>query len=1635
MSLRKLTVSWTGLVVTAVIMSAALAGCGGGGGSHPVSVAVSASPTTVDPTNTAALTATVTNDKNSAGVTWSVTGGGTLSGTSSSAATYTAPAASSSALTVTVTATSVADTSKSGSVTITVPAGPAITTSTLAPATVGTPYSATLAGAGGIPPYTWAISSGTLPAGLSMTSGGVISGTPLAAGTGTANLTFTMTDSGSPNALSTTATLGLTVNAVPAIAFSTTTLAAGTYNAAYSATVVATGGSGPLTYSLLSGALPAGLNMTAAGVISGTPTAVGTFAITVGAADAFGDSGTQALSLTVSYAPLTITTVTLPTGYVGSVYSSTTLTASGGSGTGYSWSVASGSSLPAGLALSSGGVISGTPTSAGTTSFTVDIADSASNTGSLVMSITVKPAVSITTTTTLPTGYAGSAYSQTLAATGGSGSGYTWAVNSGSSVPAGLSLSTAGALSGTPTTTGTSSFGATVTDSAGNTASASFSITISPGISITAPAFPTGYPGTPYPGATFTATGGNGTYSWTWAAATGSSLPAGLTLSSGGAVSGTPSNASASSVVSNVVVTASDTAGNQATANVSITIEATLAVTTTTLNGGAVNAAYSANLAASGGLGPYTWTTSGSNNLASFGLTLSPAGVLSSTNLGASTGTATFTAQVTDSQGHTATSGTLSVAITNALTVITGSLPATDVGASYSQTLQAAGGTGAGYTWSATASNLSTYGLSLSSSGVVSGTPTQSGTATFTANVTDSGANTAAKAVSIIINAALSLPSPNPSSLPSGYVGIAYSGSVAGSGGSGNLALSVTSGLPSDGLSATPSGATVNISGTPTANATVSFVVSLSDTTVGTSISQTYTIPVTTPTAPSLPTGSTTVPGSATVGTAFNGAINESGGIGPSYTWTVNGAVLSGSVVLGDGLSASSSGGSTLSITGTPTSVSAGVTFTAAVKDNTSNLTSSTQSYTIVVNAAGQNISGQITLNSNCGSGTQPPFTVSINYPSAASPTTVTTDSAGNYNFSAIPNGTYTITPSITGASSSLFNPASASVTVNNAAISGQNFNAAVGYTVSGTVSYSGAQTGQTYLVLSNNNCGGGDSASGTSITETALTSGGAFSIRGVPPGAYTLQAWMDPIGQGAQNKIDPTGSVAVSVTNANVSNANVTIVNPSFATPSSNPTLQMASANAGGAMIFYQPSSVADSNGNSIEDANQYAVQWSTSPTLASAGGAFATVAGSKTFTAIGTHTTVWILNNSSVGANTFTSGTTYYFQARSVNTLATSSSPSGWSTFSSGGNPKGITIGAASCSSNCTTVSGAITIPNGVTIGAGAPLYVGLYQQSSGGKGPSAIYAVELASPVAGANNYSISIPSGSGYTVFGILDQNNDGMIDVGDVTNTHDNGSSSGITVTGSTMTGQNVTLPGVNSTGSATTNYQSNTYSGGSSTNYSIHLEVKQANKMPVAVTLTSGPNFVSPIDMGVCTECGDSQFGFSATLPGSTPAVGDTYNFTVTYSDGTQDTGSTVNGKVTAWDSANGGASVVGAADLPTSLAPSGTSSTSTTPTFTWTFPANPSDFTYSFSIYQTNCSGSCSNIWQLPGNNSNVNGFTYAETGSGTTGTLTWGTDPTGGGSSPTGPLSTGGAQYNWYIQAQDSNGNQAQATTWYLP
>ena len=266
---------------------------------------------------------------------------------------------------------------------------PVIFESSLPNGAVNVPYNATVhvTQGTGTSPFTWSIISGNLPVGLSLNSGtGAITGTPTAIG----NVSFTVQVT---DAKSLTGTKNLSINIRGAVSITPASLPGGAVSIPYNATLTATGGVLPYTWSVSSGTLPAGLTLTtnadSTATISGTPTLLGTSTFTIQVADAeippaTGTSGPLSIAIEGS---LTITTTSLPGGNVAFFYDSQ-LMATGGK-TPYTWSITSGT-LPPGLSLTpSTGVISGTPTTTGSYPITVQVTDADSNTASANLSITI----------------------------------------------------------------------------------------------------------------------------------------------------------------------------------------------------------------------------------------------------------------------------------------------------------------------------------------------------------------------------------------------------------------------------------------------------------------------------------------------------------------------------------------------------------------------------------------------------------------------------------------------------------------------------------------------------------------------------------------------------------------------------------------------------------------------------------------------------------------------------------------------------------------------------------------------------------------------------------------------------------------------------------------------------------------------------------------------------------------------------------------------------------------------------------------------------------------------------------------------------------------------------------------------
>ncbi|HXU17960.1 MAG TPA: putative Ig domain-containing protein [Terriglobales bacterium] len=766
---------------------------------------------------------------------------------------------------------------------------------------VGTPYTTSLVAAGGVTPYSWSITAGSLPAGLSISpSTGVISGTPTAQGT--SNFTVQVKDS--PGAAA-TAAVSITINSPLSL---TNVLPNGTVGIAYSASITAAGGTTPYACSI-TGSLPAGLSLSGC-IVSGTPTVAGSATVTVKVTDASSPSQAVSQVETIVISPATLTLGSpLPNGTVGVAYNAN-ITASGGT-TPYSCSITG--ALPAGLGIA-GCTVSGTPTVAGSVTVLVKVTDAGtpSQNASANETINIAPAA-LSLTNILPNGTVGVPYSAPIGATGGI-TPYSCSITG--ALPAGLSLS-ACTVSGTPTTAGSSPITVTVTDSGSpaQNASQNETIVIAPATLTITSTLPNGTVGTAY-SANITAADGTPPYT---CSITGT-LPAGLSLA-GCTISGTPTAAGSSPVT--VKVTDSGSPAQNATQTDTIVISPAVLAITNTLPNGTVGVAYTGSITATGGTTPYSCSITGALPA---GLTLTGCTVSGTPT---TAGSSPITVTVTDS-GSPAQNASQNetIVINPAPLTITGTLPGGTVGSGYTGTITPSGGTGP-YTCSITGTL--PPGLILTGC-TISGTPTTPGSSPITVTVTDSGSptQTASQNDTIVISPApLSLSTSN---LPDGTVGVPYSAPIGVAGGTSPYSCSITSGTLPAGLSL--SGCTVT--GTPTTAGSSTVTVKVDD---SGSPSQTTSGPETIVINPAALTLTNTLP-NGTVGVAYSAPIDASGGTTP-YTCSIS----SGSLPAGLTLTGCTVGG-------TPTTAGSS-TVTVTVTDSSNPTKTISQSETITINPSG----------------------------------------------------------------------------------------------------------------------------------------------------------------------------------------------------------------------------------------------------------------------------------------------------------------------------------------------------------------------------------------------------------------------------------------------------------------------------------------------------------------------------------------------------------------------------------------------------------------------------------------------------------------------------------------------------------
>ncbi len=412
------------------------------------------------------------------------------------------------------------------------------------------------------------------------------------------------------------------------------------------------------------------------------------------------------------------------TGVAGVSYSSM-LTASGGVPS-YVYSIIGSSPLPLGLSLnSSTGAITGTPSAQGSYPYTAQVTDSSGATSADTVtascSIVIKPpSTPLTLSCPSGTGELNVAYNSNLSGTGGTGKCYYYSTLG---LPSffGLNAST-GFITGTPTSSGSFTYTASVTDTGDTTeapATASCTVVIAPPPSMTCSAVNSGTIGTPWPAnCAPTVTGGTLPYTFSYKVPTGSSFPAGLSVNtSTGAVTGTPTSGGTFAIF------VTDKNGVSASSNCTINVPNAITVPpalslTCPLSTATAGAPYSSTVVATGGVPPYTYALAAGSFPA--GLTLSPTGVLSGTPSGA--GTSGFTIKVTDSKGTVATSTCTGTCATATASVNFNS-PTGNLGTSHAYTVSGTTVTAYGYTNSGTATGIdgqNNYGVQNDGLGITS---------------------------------------------------------------------------------------------------------------------------------------------------------------------------------------------------------------------------------------------------------------------------------------------------------------------------------------------------------------------------------------------------------------------------------------------------------------------------------------------------------------------------------------------------------------------------------------------------------------------------------------------------------------------------------------------------------------------------------------------------------------------------------------------------------------------------------------------------------------------------------------------------------------------------------------------------
>ena len=991
-----------------------------------------------------------------------------------------------------------------------------ITTTSLPAGQVSTAYSQTITATGGATPYTYTL-LGTLPTGLTISAAGVISGTPTSAAT--SSFTIKVTDSKSCTdiaALSITTSAApvcsLTATATPGTcntatnAYSVTGTVAGvntpanqslTISVGSSSTVVTMTSNGPVSYTL-SGLTSDGLTKTVS--VMSSATACGMTSVTY----------TAPVSCTIAPPKLAVVVGTPVCNSATNNYTAT--------GTVSLTNATAGT-----LTITDNGTTIGTVSvTAGqaTASFSVSgVSNAASHTviatltgGTSGSAVYVAPAsctvcsTSITTTS-LPAGQVGTAYSQAIAATGGN-TPYTYSLLG--TLPAGLTLSAAGVISGTPTSAATSSFTIKVTDSKSCTDIAALSITTSaaPVCSLTATATPgTCNTATNAYSVTGTVAGVNTPANQSLTISVGSSSTV-VTMTSNGPVSYTLSGLTSDGLTKTLSVLSSATACGSASVTYTAPASCTIAPPKLAVVVGTPVCNSATNNYTATGTVSLTNATAGTLTITDNGTTI---GTVSVT---AGQATASFSVSgVSNAASHTViatlTGGTSASTVYVApvsctvcsTSITTTSLPAGQVSTAYSQTITATGGA-TPYTY--TLLGTLPTGLTISAAGVISGTPTSAATSSFTIKVTDSKSCTDIAALSITTSAApvCSLTATaTPGTCNTATNAYSVTGTVAGVNTPANQSLTISVGSSSTVVTMTSNGpVSYTLSGLTSDGLTKTLSVLSSATACG-SASVTYTAPASCTIAPpklAVVVG-TPVCNSATNNYTATGTVSLTNATAGTLTITDNGTTIGTiSVTVGQATASFSVSGVSNAASHTVIATLTGGTSASAVY--VAPVSCTVCSILLTSSALPRGKVGNAYSATLTASGGTAPYSYSVS--GGSLPTGLTLNpTTGVISGTPTVSGSFPTTVTISNASGCVVRVPLTVIQIDLADVCALNVQVTPGlclsatnqYSISGTVSFTSAIVGTLTIT---------DGAVSTSVTVTASTTSVAYSLSGLSSGS-----------------------------------------------------------------------------------------------------------------------------------------------------------------------------------------------------------------------------------------------------------------------------------------------------------------------------------------------------------------------------------------------------------------------------------------------------------------------------------------------------------------------------------------------------